>query len=78
MAKSVTNAPSLLQELVVRFQRNLSNYHDSAYKEAQLRQEFLNPLFGLLGWDVENSAGSAEAYKEVIHEDFRRCRHYSC
>jgi len=31
--------------------------------------EFLNPLFGALGWDVENRQGFAEQYKEVISED---------
>src|SRR5208337_4908112 len=37
--------------------------------ETQLRQEFLNPFFKALGWDVTNEKGYSEAYKEVIHED---------
>lgn len=37
--------------------------------EAQMRQEFINPLFKALGWDVYNEQGYAEAYKDVIHED---------
>ena len=43
-----------------------------AYKEAQLRQEFLDPLFKALGWDVDNEQGYAEAYKDVVHEDASR------
>jgi predicted type IV restriction endonuclease len=36
--------------------------------ETQLRIEFIDPLLKILGWDVENKQGFAEAYKEVIHE----------
>ena len=39
------------------------------YNEMQLRQEFLDPFFEALGWDMTNKAGYAEAYKDVIHED---------
>jgi type I restriction-modification system DNA methylase subunit len=35
----------------------------------QLRQEFLDPFFATLGWDMNNQQGYAEAYKDVIHED---------
>lgn len=30
---------------------------------------YLAPLFKALGWDVDNTQGYAEAYKDVIHED---------
>jgi len=33
-----------------------------------VREEFLNPFFEALGWDVYNRKGYAEPYKEVIHE----------
>ena len=32
-------------------------------------REFLDPLFKVLGWDLDNEQGYAEAYKDVIHED---------
>jgi hypothetical protein len=54
---------------VERFRENLDSYRDPAYKEARLRREFLNPFFEALGWDLQNKAGHAEAYKDVIHED---------
>jgi type I restriction-modification system DNA methylase subunit/predicted type IV restriction endonuclease len=58
-----------IKNLVERFSQNISSYSASAYNETQLRQEFLNPFFEALGWDVSNKQGYAEAYKEVIHED---------
>ena len=62
-------APVRIQELIERFERNQASYKHGAYNEAQLRQEFINPLFKSLGWDVDNEQGYAEAYKDVIHED---------
>jgi hypothetical protein len=62
-------APEEILQLVETFERNQGAYRSGGYNEAQLRQEFINPLFMGLGWDVNNRAGYAEAYKDVIHED---------
>jgi hypothetical protein len=62
-------APGEIIELVERFDRNRDVYRSPSYNETQLRREFLDPFFAALGWDVDNRAGWAEAYKEVIHED---------
>lgn len=62
-------APTAIQQLVERFSRQLTSYKQAVYNEEQLRIEFLNPFFAELGWDVNNTQGYAEAYKEVIHED---------
>ncbi len=62
-------APKAIHELVKRFERNIEAYRSEVYNETQLRQEFVNPMFKALGWDVENVQGYAEAYKDVIHED---------
>ncbi len=56
-------------ELIERFDRNREAYRSGQYNETQLRREFLDPFFAALGWDVNNRAGYAEAYKDVIHED---------
>ncbi len=61
--------PQSLIELVQRFERNIESYRSSAYNETQLRREFIDPFFEVLGWDVTNKQGYAEAYKDVIHED---------
>jgi hypothetical protein len=58
-----------LFQLCRRFERNMVAYKQGRYKETQLRREFIDPLFKLMGWDMYNEKGYAEAYKEVIHED---------
>lgn len=63
------SAPTIIAELVERFERNRGSYQASGYNETQLRREFLDPFFKALGWDVDNERGHAEAYKDVIHED---------
>ncbi|HQL22393.1 MAG TPA: type I restriction endonuclease, partial [Opitutaceae bacterium] len=61
--------PDSIRDRIELFARNEEQYRDPSYKEAQLRQEFLDPFFAALGWDMENKAGHAEPYKDVIHED---------
>ncbi len=61
--------PQEILELVERFERNREAYQSGQYNETQVREEFINPFFGALGWDVHNKKGYAEAYKDVIHED---------
>jgi len=63
------SAPQLVLDLVQRFEANLDSYRSGAYRESQLRQEFVNPFFKALGWDVYNEKSYAEAFKEVVHED---------
>lgn len=66
---SLDSARAQIEQLVARFHDNISSYKNPAYKEAQARVDFINPLFDALGWDVYNKAGYAEAYRDVIHED---------
>jgi hypothetical protein len=65
---SVPCPPEVL-ELIERFTLHHDDYQSAAYKEAHIRQEFIDPLFKALGWDMDNAQGHAEAYKDVIHED---------
>ena len=62
-------APDAVNRLVERFEHNHSAYLSPAYNETQLRREFLDPFFKALGWDVDNEAGHAPQYKDVVHED---------
>jgi len=62
-------APEIIHQLVQRFAEHKDAYRSPAYNEAQLRQEFLNPFFEALGWDVANKKDYAVQYREVIHED---------
>jgi hypothetical protein len=71
LTKSVdqpTRSPPRVVELVRRFKDGQESYHSGAYDEANLRQEFLNPFFAQLGWDMENVADAADAYKDVVYE----------
>jgi len=61
--------PSTVLELVERFDTHRDHYTSTNYNEAQVRREFIDPLFQALGWDVQNTKGYAEPFKEVIHED---------
>jgi len=62
------SAPPKVLDLIDLFRRNTDAYHAPLYNEAMVRQEFINPLFKCLGWDMDNEHGYAEAYKDVIHE----------
>jgi len=62
-------APQTVLTLVENFERNLDAYRSGKYNETQVRRDFIDPMFKALGWDMDNSAGYAEAYRDVIHED---------
>lgn len=62
-------APAELLDLVARFGEHIDAYKSGSYNETQLRRDFLDPFFKLLGWDIDNTAGYDEAYRDVIHED---------
>ena len=62
-------APDSVRRLVATFDTHFAHYKSNAYNETQTRREFLDPLFKALGWDIDNSAGIAANFKDVIHED---------
>ncbi len=61
--------PREMIDLIDRFTRNADSYRSTQYNETQVRREFIDPFFKCLGWDIDNTQGFAEAYKDVIHED---------
>jgi len=61
--------PKEIKNLIEKFERNLPAYKSKGYNETQLREEFINPFFEALGWDIYNRSGIAPAYRDVIHED---------
>lgn len=58
-----------IEELVQRFEEQIASYKKADYNETLTRKDFIDPFFKALGWDMDNSQGNAEAYREVIHED---------
>ena len=62
------NVPAKISELVDRFQQNASEYRSTTYNETQVKNDFIDPFFEALGWDIRNQKRSSEAYREVIYE----------
>jgi len=69
-------ASETIQPLVDKytFHRDAYIRGQEKYNETQLRQDFIDPLFHALGWDVNNNKGHSEAYREVLHEEPIRIR----
>lgn len=57
-----------LQGLVHKFEKDKRHYLEKGYPEAQVRMDFLNPLFEALGWDMENRAHKSPHERDVIVE----------
>ena len=68
MLRSIEELRDDLRALVSRYDANRDEYINPSYGETSLRVEFLNPLFCILGWDVDNEAGLSIYTREVIHE----------
>ena len=62
-------APEAIQQLVENFTTHIEHYKSARYNETELRREYLDPFWKALGWDIDNTQGYADAYKDVIHED---------
>ncbi|OQW90477.1 MAG: restriction endonuclease subunit M, partial [Thiotrichaceae bacterium IS1] len=58
-----------LETLVHRFTSQLESYHQANYNETQTRNDFINPFFIALGWDVNNEQNLKETYRPVVLED---------
>lgn len=65
----MAETPQVIVDLVTKFEQNLDEYKHPKYNETLIRVEFVNPFWKALGWDVDNEAGYAMAYRDVIHED---------
>jgi hypothetical protein len=65
----VLSAPREIVELVEGFGRRINEYRCSQYNETELRDEFVNPFFAALGWDVHNRQGLSSDSKEVKLEE---------
>ena len=54
-----------LRRLVAKFEQGFNEFKHPSYLEVQLRDDFLNPFFLALGWDLENNAGLIQKHREV-------------
>jgi predicted type IV restriction endonuclease len=46
-----------IRKLVEKYEADREFYLTDRYNETQVRSDFLDPLFELLGWDIKNKAG---------------------
>ncbi len=58
-----------IKKLVQKYHSNRDAYLKSAYNETQLRVDFLDPFFELLGWDIKNTQGKPTNEREVLLEE---------
>lgn len=68
-SKNKEEAYNGIKELVEKFKSNYKQFHSSEYNETLTRQDFINPFFEYLGWDISNKEGLSQTYRDVIHED---------
>ncbi|MCX7998106.1 MAG: type I restriction enzyme HsdR N-terminal domain-containing protein, partial [Leptospiraceae bacterium] len=66
---SKENAFLILSSLVERFAQHLESHKKMENNETLVRRDFIDPFFKALGWDVDNSQGYSESYREVVHEE---------
>lgn len=58
-----------IKDLVKKYHSNREAYLKAEYNETQLRTDFLDPLFEMLGWDIKNSTGKPTYEREVLVEE---------
>ncbi|WP_346397836.1 Eco57I restriction-modification methylase domain-containing protein [Pseudomonas syringae] len=63
-----------LQKLIEKYRSNLAHYQSARYNETQLRTDFLDQLFSILGWDITNANGKTTSEREVLVEEGLRLR----
>jgi len=57
-----------IKQLVESFKANEHEKMKISYDETQVRREFIDPLFEILGWDVGNKANKKQSQKDVVLE----------
>lgn len=58
-----------IKQLIEKYQSDRDYYLTNKYNEALLRNDFLDPFFELLGWDIKNNTGKPTNEREVILEE---------
>ena len=58
-----------IKELIKKYESSRDYYKSTKYNETQLRTDFLDPLFELLGWDITNKDGKPNNEREVLVEE---------
>lgn len=67
----MSGEPTRLDALVAHFKADERHYTASAspYQETEVRVEFIDPLFRLLGWSMDNAEGLPSGMRDVLREE---------
>ena len=65
----ITEIKNRIRALVQKYEQSKDVYRTSRFNETQVRNEFLDPLFEILGWDIRNTAGKNTNEREVLLEE---------
>ena len=69
--KEETKEIQELKNLVERVDADFETYKkDQAYNEAMTRQQYIDVLLKLLGWDITNPMGLSFNDREVVSEEY--------
>lgn len=55
--------------LVQKYEQRRDFYRTPRFNETQVRNEFLDPLFEILGWDIRNASNKSTCEREVLLEE---------
>ena len=58
-----------IHDLVAKYTEGRNHYLTDRYNETEVRNEFLDPMFHLLGWDITNAAARPTHEREVLVEE---------
>lgn len=58
-----------IKDLVAKYEAGRDFYLSDRYNETEVRNEFLDPLFYLLGWDITNASAKPTNEREVLVEE---------
>lgn len=61
-------AHTTIKDLILNFQKNENHYLSPTYSEAEVRQEYIDPFFTALGWDVGSKINKNPHEREVVIE----------
>ena len=65
----IQRVKSRIHDLVERYETNRDYYRTAKFNETEVRSQFLDPLFEILGWDIRNTAGKNTNEREVLLEE---------
>jgi len=66
---SINEKKITIADLVEKYHSERSGHKKASYNETQLRIDFLDPFFELLGWDIKNKNNKPTNEREVLLEE---------